>query len=113
VPLKPRYATSVQFSSAKLCCWARRHHEVIALHVFGSRAAGTARKSSDLDIALELVDGGPNDANDLSLLMTHDEAWREEIARLTGLKVDKLYLRSDPKVRWRRVVEVYRRARRR
>jgi predicted nucleotidyltransferase len=80
---------------------------VIAVYVFGSRARGTARADSDLDLAFEL-DETRETASDLAALVVNRPRWQEQLTKVTGLVVRDLQLRSDPVV-GNEVVEVYRR----
>jgi predicted nucleotidyltransferase len=57
---------------------------------FGSRARGDNRPDSDLDLAFDL------DGIQLSELVSNADAWRGELARLTGLRIKDLILSSDP-----------------
>jgi predicted nucleotidyltransferase len=43
-----------QFPREVLCDWAGTTPEIVTLYVFGSRARGTARPDSDLDLAVEV-----------------------------------------------------------
>jgi predicted nucleotidyltransferase len=94
-----------QYPREILCEWAGATSEIIALHVFGSRARGTARPASDLDLAVE-VDGGS--FGPLVKLVLNRVRWIELLRSLTGISVKDLELievsRSikDP-------VEIYRR----
>jgi predicted nucleotidyltransferase len=63
--------------------------EIIALYVFGSRARGTARPDSDLDLAIE-VDGGS--FGPLVKFVLKRAGWIDELRALTGISVKDLEL---------------------
>ena len=78
-----------QFLRDILCEWAGATPEIIALYVFGSRARGTARADSDLDLAIE-VDGesfGP-----LVKFVLKRAGWIDELRALTEITVKDLEL---------------------
>ena len=64
-----------------------------ALYIFGSRARGDNRPDSDLDLAFDLEE---HYGNQLSELVSNADAWRGELARLTGLLIEDLVLSTDP-----------------
>ena len=76
-----------QFPRDILCEWAGATPEIIALHVFGSRARGTARPDSDLDLAIE-VDGGS--FGPLVKFVLKRAGWIDELRTLTGISVKDL-----------------------
>jgi predicted nucleotidyltransferase len=78
-----------QFPREVLCEWAGATPEIIALYVFGSRARGTARPDSDLDLAVE-VDGGSFGPLVKFVLKRAD--WIDELRTLTGILVKDLEL---------------------
>jgi len=92
----------------KLATWARTKPDVIALYVFGSRAAGTARPDSDLDLVFEIDDR--HETQD-TVLIANSPRWRRELEKLTGLHVGPLYPSNDSNVTWGAVAEVYRQPR--
>lgn len=57
-----------------------RQHGVVVAYIFGSRASGTARPDSDLDLAV-LVDGAPSAATAVGALA-------DALERVTGTTVD-------------------------
>jgi len=77
----------------KLRAWAKSKPTVRALYVFGSRARGNNRPDSDLDLAFDLEE---RYGNQLSELVSNADAWRGELAGLTGLRIKDLILSSDP-----------------
>jgi predicted nucleotidyltransferase len=77
---------------SKLASWAKSKPTIKALYVFGSYAKGTAKPSSDLDLALDFVDGIDDE---LSELIVNAGAWKQELTALTGLLVKDIYLASD------------------
>ena len=70
-----------------LCAWAEQKRSVAALYVFGSYAKGSARSTSDLDIALELA---PEDGEPLAELIQHAAVWKAELTEATGIRVKDL-----------------------
>ena len=70
-----------------LVAWAENTHAVAELWLFGSRAKGTSRPGSDVDIAISLMSGdGPEDralSDFLSLFLE----WRCTIERIVRLPV--------------------------
>jgi hypothetical protein len=96
-----------QIPRGALRAWAACQREVIAVYVFGSRARGTARADSDLDLAFEL-DETRGTTSDLTVLVVNRESWRQKLTKMTRLVVRDLHLRSDEAVSGE-VVEVYRR----
>jgi predicted nucleotidyltransferase len=78
-----------QFPRDILCEWAGATPEIIALHVFGSRARGTARPDSDLDLAIE-VDGGS--FGPLVKFVLKRAGWIDELRALTGISAKDLEL---------------------
>jgi predicted nucleotidyltransferase len=78
-----------QFPRTLLATWAGQQPEIRALHVFGSRAKGTASRFSDLDIALE-IDGPAEEC--LLVFLDNREQWRGELSVLTGIPVKDLEL---------------------
>ena len=77
----------------KLRAWAKSKPTVRALYVFGSRARGNNRPDSDLDLAFNLEE---RYGNQLSELVSNADAWRGELAGLTGLRIKDLILSLDP-----------------
>jgi predicted nucleotidyltransferase len=78
---------------ATLAAWADKHPEILSLFVFGSRARGSARPDSDLDLAFELDDSRETQ---LTVLVVNRGQWQRELSTLTGLVVRDLYLWGDP-----------------
>ena len=73
-----------QFPREVLCDWAGTTPEIVALYVCGSRAQGTGRPDSDLDLAVEVKGGsfGPVVKFVLSRVR-----WIEELRTMTGIPV--------------------------
>jgi|HubBroStandDraft_4_1064222.scaffolds.fasta_scaffold48207_2 predicted nucleotidyltransferase len=78
-----------QFPREVLCDWAGTTPEIVALYVCGSRAQGTGRPDSDLDLAVEVKGGsfGPVVKFVLSRVR-----WIEELRTMTGIPVKDLEL---------------------
>ena len=85
----------------RIAAWAGSKSTIRALHVFGSRAEGTAGPDSDLDLAFDFVDT-VDDA--LAELIDNAAAWRIELSKITGFTVKALYLASDRVVGRDRVI---------
>ena len=81
-----------QFPRDVLAQWAAQHPEILALYVFGSRANGSARPDSDLDLAVELDDSRETE---LTVLVSNSSHWQTVLGDLTGYKVKDIYLVSD------------------
>jgi predicted nucleotidyltransferase len=71
--------------------WASIHPTIDKLYVFGSRAKGTARADSDLDLAFDFT--GVDEP--LAELIDNAARWKAELADLTGIVVTDLYLSTD------------------
>ena len=84
-----------------LAVWAGSKPTIKALHVFGSRAKGSARPDPDLDLAFDFVDT-VDDA--LAELIENAGAWKIELSKLTGIIVKDLRLASDQVVGPERVI---------
>jgi predicted nucleotidyltransferase len=67
--------------------WAARTNSVREVWLFGSRAKGTSRPNSDVDIGIYLMP--PTEGSDwaLALYTAHGDAWQRELARLLGKRV--------------------------
>ena len=94
-----------QLPSEVLCDWAGATPEIVALSVFGSRASGTVRADSDLDLAVEVKGGsfGP-----LVTFVLSRVRWIEELRSLTGISVKDLEL-IDVSKSVKDPVEIFRR----
>lgn len=97
-----------QFPRETLRHWASVQPEILGLYVFGSRARGEAKPSSDLDLAVELDNSRESQ---LTVLIVNSARWKDELHVATGLVVKDLYLRGDEQVTGV-VKEIYRRERR-
>jgi predicted nucleotidyltransferase len=76
-----------------LCEWARDCACIQRLYVFGSRARGTARPNSDLDLAVILYE---MHGNELSELIVRRKNWQTELTRALGVQVKDIDLANDP-----------------
>jgi predicted nucleotidyltransferase len=88
--------TAVDLTPAQLAAlldWAERTPAIRRVLVFGSRAKGTARPDSDLDLAVDL---DPTDGDALAELIVNRGKWREELTRKLGLTVKDIYPAGDP-----------------
>jgi predicted nucleotidyltransferase len=70
-----------------IAAWAGTHDKVRRVWVVGSRARGTARPESDLDIAVEL-EPTPDGDETLPEWVANAEAWRDELQQRVEPKVD-------------------------
>ena len=91
-------------AKSKLTTWAASKSTVAAVYAFGSRAKGTNRPGSDLDLAFEFV---PEIDCALAELIENRARWGSELTALLGVRVKDLYLLSDesvenPMMIWRR-----------
>lgn len=78
-----------------LQAWAARQPEIIEIWVIGSRARGSARPDSDLDLTLELDPSNRYSGEDAVLI--HNRAkWRAELTALLGLPVQDLQGENVP-----------------
>lgn len=59
--------------------WAGSHAVVRRVWVFGSRARGTERPDSDIDVAVE-HDAMPGDSDAFTTAIYEADAWRDELA---------------------------------
>ena len=84
----------------RLAAWAGSKPPGRALHVFGSRAEGTAGLDSDLDLGFDFVDT----VDDALAEPIENAAWRIELSKLTGFTVKDRYLASDRVVGRDRVI---------
>ncbi len=77
-----------------IAAWAGKHDEVRRVWVLGSRAAGTADRDDDLDLALEIAPA-PAGADTMAQWMTHADRWREELQAGLRPKVDLQWVDPD------------------
>ncbi len=84
-----------------LAAWAESKSTIKSMYVFGSRAKGTARPDSDLDLAFDFVDT-VDDA--LAELIENAGVWKIELSELTGFQVRDLYLVNSQVVGPERVI---------
>jgi predicted nucleotidyltransferase len=88
--------TTLEIPRQILMQWAAAKPTIKTLYVFGSYARGTARPDSDLDLAFNFT-AGVDDG--LSELICNIQAWKAELAELTGVIVKDLYLNTDAAAR--------------
>ncbi|MCJ2042876.1 nucleotidyltransferase domain-containing protein [Methylobacterium sp. J-059] len=84
-----------------LVAWAAGRSEVAQLWIYGSRAKGTARPDSDLDIGLVLIDGEPDYSDKvgtdwpLGNYTALGDRWGKELTAIVGRHVSlELFARS-------------------
>ena len=63
--------------------WAQRNQKIREIWLFGSRARGTAKPDSDIDLAITLT----SHPNWLPIYLAFADKWQNEIATLTNSKV--------------------------
>jgi predicted nucleotidyltransferase len=81
-------------SLEEIAAWASRHGQVRRVWVIGSRARGTARADSDLDIAIELTPVADSEET-MPEWVAHAEAWRAELQRRLRPTVDLKWVDAD------------------
>lgn len=91
-----------------LARWAATKPTIEVMYIFGSRAKGMARPSSDLDLAFDFIDDIDNADSEL---IENAAQWKHELTKLTGFVVKDVYPGDDEKVGPERTV-VYRRSKR-
>jgi predicted nucleotidyltransferase len=64
--------------------WAARTDSVREVWLFGSRAKGTSRPDSDIDIAIYLMPPTPTSDWALAAYTANGDAWQHELERLLG-----------------------------
>lgn len=75
--------------------WASGNSAVSKLYIYGSRVKGDFKKSSDLDVAVE-IDPEEGDTNAFTTFICEKSNWVEELESLLNLKVDlKWYNKND------------------
>lgn len=77
-----------------LAQWAHAKPLVLRVHVFGSRARGTQRDDSDLDVAVELDLGSVpvvDESVGFSIWMFQTKGWKEELELLIPHRVQLEY----------------------
>ena len=75
--------------------WASGNSAVSKLYIYGSRVKGDFKKSSDLDVAVE-IDPEEGDTNEFTTFICEKSNWVEELDLLLNLKVDlKWYNKND------------------
>lgn len=67
-----------------LRAWAAAHDSIRELWLFGSRAKGTAREDSDVDLALSLAPPAGDHDWALGAYVSLHRKWREELAAIVG-----------------------------
>lgn len=65
-----------------LIAWAQKHDSIIDLWLFGSRAKGTARPDSDVDLAIVLVPPQGNDNWAFGIYIAYADRWQSELAAI-------------------------------
>lgn len=87
--------TSDQYQA--IIAWAQRTPQIRAAILFGSRAKGTSRPDSDVDVALEL--NAPTSQEVMAMFIKYGESWQTELRRDTALLVNIDFLdQSAPNI---------------
>ncbi|HEC58175.1 hypothetical protein LCGC14_0484130 [marine sediment metagenome] len=66
--------------------WARKKPEIKNVQFFGSRVKGANREDSDLDVAIELIQG-LDECGGLSAWMRNSDKWSKELNELIPYEV--------------------------
>jgi uncharacterized protein len=74
--------------------WAADNPRIRRVWVYGSRANGTPRPDSDLDLAVELEPVGDSEET-LSVWLAHEGAWHAELQNRISPKVDLEWFDPD------------------
>ncbi len=72
--------------------WAARTPAIASIYLFGSRAKGTARPDSDVDLAFQTRANG--DETPYTVAFFNKDHWRNELEALLPVAVDLQY--ADP-----------------
>jgi predicted nucleotidyltransferase len=67
--------------------WARSNDAVRQLWLFGSRARGSAREGSDVDLALALMPGDDNTDWALGAYFALESEWKQQLQAIVGRAV--------------------------
>lgn len=84
----------------KLAKWAEENPMIRSLTVFGSRAKGTARRDSDIDIAIivdyskEIRDSTNEAGEKIAIWIEKVPQWRAELCALLGIRIGLHELKS-------------------
>jgi predicted nucleotidyltransferase len=70
---------------ATIITWAKTIPDVEVVFLRGSRAKGTAKPDSDVDLALSIAGADP--LRNLATFISHRRAWRAELEAALGLAV--------------------------
>jgi predicted nucleotidyltransferase len=79
---------------ATIITWAKTILEVEAVFLRGSRARGTAKPDSDVDLALSIA--GADALRNLATFISHRRAWRAALEATLGLAVVLERARREP-----------------
>ena len=81
-----------------LCSWAQQNDSIRELWLFGSRAGGTSRPDSDVDIAIALTAPRGKDDWALGNYFALGDQWQEELKAIVGRHVSlEVILPGTPK----------------
>ena len=64
---------------ARLVRWAEADPRIARLWVFGSRANGTAREDSDLDLAVQVIPQRPEDESEYAAFYFSYQQWERQL----------------------------------
>ncbi len=79
-----------------LRAWATKHPEIIEIWVIGSRARGSARPDSDLDLTMQLDPSKGYNSNEDAVLIHNRAKWSAELTALLGLPVQDIQAENVP-----------------
>jgi predicted nucleotidyltransferase len=98
---------------AKLASWAARNDAVAELWLFGSRANGTSRPDSDVDVGLALMPADSKHDWALGAFYALESEWKAELEAIAGCHVSvvamvpgtkaELVVRGTGALLWKRV----------
>lgn len=82
--------------------WAEAQPHILAVRLYGSRAKGTARPDSDIDLALTVVAKTSRlcDDDGYTAYFFSKDRWQNELSALTGLPVhvERYHAQTHPNV---------------
>ena len=87
LPIIPREWTSV------ICAWAALDSRIAGVHLYGSRAKGTERPDSDLDLGIVLT-GDDTQEKDIYFICMASR-WREALSRSLPVRIDLQQISPD------------------
>jgi predicted nucleotidyltransferase len=83
----------------ELIAWAQRTNAIAELWLFGSRAKGTSRPDSDVDIAVSLMPPVRNHDWALATYLALSVDWRRQLEKIVGRRVSLTAIVPDTPTR--------------